>query len=255
MPVGGPKDPETVAIAGDWHTSTAWAQHAISMVAEPGATVIVHVGDFGYTTTAASRLFLDTIEETLRETGLLLLWVDGNHDDTAALNQQPLTGGVHRIRDHIVHLPRGFRWNWHERTWLALGGAVSIDREEDAAGTSWWPTEEITPADIAAATIGGRAEVMICHDAPTGVEKLARHLGAPPEPADVATAVRASQDAVRAVVDAVTPDLLVHGHHHWRYSDRLGGTRIEGLDRDGRRMARNLILVDARTLRVRNLFS
>jgi hypothetical protein len=36
-----------------------------------------------------------------------------------------------------------------------------------------------------------------------------------------------------AVVDACTPQLLVHGHYHRRYTEHVGSTRVEGLGADG----------------------
>jgi hypothetical protein len=48
------------------------------------------------------------------------------------------------LAGRIWHLPRGHRWRWHGRDWLALGGAVSLDRGVRTAGVNWWPEEEIT---------------------------------------------------------------------------------------------------------------
>lgn len=59
-----------------------------------------------------------------------------------------------------------------------------------------------------------------------------------------------SRMRVREVVDAVQPQLLVHGHYHHRYDDQLGDTRIIGLDCDGTSRFDNLILLDTKTLKV-----
>ena len=41
------------------------------------------------------------------------------------------------LAGRIWHLPRGHRWRWHGRDWLALGGAVSLDRAVRTAGVNW----------------------------------------------------------------------------------------------------------------------
>ena len=41
---------------------------------------------------------------------------------------RPGPDGREQVTGRIWHLPRGHRWRWHGRDWLALGGAVSLDR-------------------------------------------------------------------------------------------------------------------------------
>ncbi|MBS4102773.1 metallophosphoesterase family protein [Tsukamurella paurometabola] len=245
-------DPTLVAVAGDWHGNTAWAIHVVHQAARCGVNVIVQVGDFGLWPGKWGTEYLDELNLALDDAGVALLWVDGNHDDHDQLAKWPLADGVHRIREHITHLPRGYRWHWHGKVWLALGGAVSIDRADRIPTRTWWWGEVITEADAERCTAGGRADMMITHDAPAGVGALDGWLGvngfrlAPELQADADR----SRELVRQVVDGVQPELLVHGHYHYRYSDRVGPTRIEGLNCDGTDMKLNLLRIDPATLEV-----
>ena len=46
---------------------------------------------------------------------------------------------------------------------------------------------------------------------------------------------------------AARPQLLVHGHYHRRYTEQVGGTRIEGLDCDGKNGS--AVVIDTEELR------
>ena len=74
------------------------------------------------------------------------------------------------VRPGIFHLPRGHRWAWHGRRWLACGGGVSLDKACRREGSDWWPQEEITDEQERALVGGGVADVMVCHDCPAVVD-------------------------------------------------------------------------------------
>ncbi|BDD84457.1 hypothetical protein TPB0596_42200 [Tsukamurella pulmonis] len=247
--------PDLVAISGDWHGNTAWAVHVVHQAAKRGVDVIVQVGDFGLWPGKWGIEYLDELNRALDDAGVELMWVDGNHDDHDQLAKWPLTDGVHQIRPRITHLPRGHRWSWHGKTWLALGGAVSIDRARRIPTRTWWSEEVTTDDDVARCVVGGPAHVMICHDSPEGAGVLTEHLrefGFPLRP-EIQADCDNNRELVRRVLDAVQPELLAHGHYHWRYSDQVGSTRVEGLDADGDLLAQNVLLVDPRTLEVSSI--
>lgn len=168
---------------------------------------------------------------------MALYWVDGNHDDHAAIAEAPLVDGVHPITERIVHLPRGFRWTWHRRVWLAAGGAVSIDRNSRIPTRSWWAEEVISDADVAACIAGGPADVVVAHDCPAGAPTVEALAGDPVWnlPPDIEADSAANRRRMRTIVDAVRPRVVYHGHYHVSYRERLpltGGTDVEvvGLD-------------------------
>jgi Calcineurin-like phosphoesterase len=140
--------PDRIGVAGDWHGNTAWATRAIRKMASllpPGPRVIVHLGDFGIWPGPDGHDYLTALTGALADADAELWFVDGNHEDFTELARlRPGPDGRSPVTDRIWHLPRGYRWRWHGREWLALGGAVSVDRALRTAGVDWWPEEEIT---------------------------------------------------------------------------------------------------------------
>lgn len=233
--------PERIGVAGDWHGNTAWATRAVrricALLPPGGPRVIVHLGDFGIWPGREGREYLSRLDAVLAAGHAELWFVDGNHEDFAQLARlRPGPDGREQVTDLIWHLPRGHRWRWRGRDWLALGGAVSLDRAGRTAGANWWPQEEITRPQAESVIARGPADVMVTHECPAGIE----HAFPPPptwwSPADLRRS-DAHRGLLRDVVLAVRPRWLMHGHLHLAYQRRvdLGGGPIEvtGLDCDG----------------------
>ena len=242
--------PDRIIAAGDWHGNAHRAYAVLRHAGIRQVPVVVHLGDFGFWVPGAETdRYLDTVEKACVEFGVTLLWVDGNHEDHATLNALPLDEfGVRPIRDHIVHLPRGFRWNWHGRTWMALGGAHSVDKHLRKPGRSWWPEEVLSPAEAERAIAGGPVDVIVAHDCPDRVDipDLAPDGFFPP--AQIAAAEE-HQRLVGTVVDATEPGILLHGHYHVRYHAVRslpggGQTAIVGLGADINSFRDNMLLLD-----------
>jgi hypothetical protein len=232
--------PARIGVAGDWHGNTGWAVRAIRRLCAqlpPGAPrIVLHLGDFGIWPDRGGADFLARADAALADAGAQLWFVDGNHEDHAMLGRlAPGADGRRLVTDRIWHLPRGYRWQWHGRRWLALGGAVSLDRAERTAGRDWWPEEEITGAQAAAVAAAGRADVMVTHDCPAGI---AHAFTAPPPTwsrADVARSDR-HRELLAGVAAAVRPAWLMHGHLHVYYRRTVdlgwGPVAVTGLDCD-----------------------
>lgn len=212
--------PEQVLIAGDWHSNAQFAVQVLKQAHADGITHILHVGDFGIWPGQDGVKFLRTLDRQLETYGQTLWFLDGNHEDHDQLDALPIDPqtGVRRLAGRIFHLPRGFRWSWAGRTWMALGGATSLDRKRRIPGRSWWSQEEITERDVAAATADGFVDVMLTHDCPAGVPIPGLTEGW--DPHELLRA-HAHQQRLARVVHAVRPELLIHGHFHTRYDDRL----------------------------------
>jgi predicted phosphodiesterase len=236
-----PTDISKIVFAGDWHMNPGYAEYAIAWAKSQDAQVILHTGDFGYTFV---REFVNAVHEAAEESDLIVMFVDGNHEDFNYLYSLPIDpDGVRRVTDErIWHLPRGFRWEWSGKSFLALGGAVSVDQDYRTPGASWWPEETITFGEAILIAEEGHADIMVTHDAPAGHEipglrpdDFAPHL------------IHASElhrKTLKHVVDEVTPELLVHGHYHIRYSAVNGDTAIEGLGADGSAFYSNMLVKD-----------
>lgn len=258
--------PNHVVVAGDWHGNTEWALSVIEelprLLPAEQNRIVLHSGDFGVWPGLAGRAFLDDVDDALAAVDAELWFVDGNHEDhhrLAALahaagpgfraHRLPISGGISVHRPRTWWLPRGHRWTWHDRTWLALGGAVSVDHLVRAVGRSWWPEERLTPDDRAAAARPGPADVVLAHDCPSTVPlNLPR-----PVPAwwDLAAADE-HRAVVQTVVDEVAPSYLIHGHYHLAHRTTVamphGPVEVTGLDCDGATHG-NVAVLDVRSMK------
>lgn len=253
-------DPDQVLIAGDWHGNTNWAANVIEHMPQfvpEGRRLILHTGDFGVWPTRP--LYLTDLTDILIGTNTELWFVDGNHENHRALTELMAARPEHErrtppyeISGNIFWLPRGYRWPWHGRTWLALGGTTSVDRPVRTPGVDWWAHEAIHYSDVQAAVEGGPVDVMVTHDCPQGVPmNLPRDIPGWWElgPAEEHRRV------LRGVVDQVRPSWLFHGHYHLFHDTvaQLDGHRMSviGLDCD-EAPSGNSVLCDVRTMAVVN---
>ncbi|CAM4086510.1 Calcineurin-like phosphoesterase superfamily domain protein [Mycobacterium basiliense] len=242
--------PSRIAIAGDWHADTDYAVAAIEHAAKREATVLIHLGDFGYNFTDE---YLNSLDETLARCQMTLGFVDGNHENFDRLLGWPVDpDGLRHLRAHLVHLPRGFRWRWGQTSCLALGGAYSLDRFMRTRGRSWWVQELITRKQVGDTAAAGPADAMFCHDCPAGitVPGAARdRLGFPERELRRSELHRLR---LRSVVDAVRPGRLWHGHFHRRYQAVLYGqgyrTVVDGLGKNSNPVDNNMVVVNLAAL-------
>lgn len=247
--------PRRVLVAGDWHGNRHWAVNVIRRVPQllsgEQRPLILHLGDFGIWPGLEGKRYLSAVSTVLAEVGAELWFVDGNHEDfpqLARLARDTTRDGRVPVRPDIYHLPRGHRWQWHGRSWLACGGGVSIDRALRAEGRDWWPQEEITADQEAAIITGGRADVLVSHDCAAGV--VHDFPGAPASWAPDLARAQAHRDRLQRIVTAVRPAHLMHGHLHRAYQRSCdfgyGPVQVTGLAADG--VLRNFAVLDTETM-------
>lgn len=266
MPVitGPPIQPNKLMIAGDWHGNLPWAFKAIHYAKKLGADTILHVGDFGWWRSCdATWQYLSEVNKELHTCGIRLYWVDGNHEDHSFWNTfnvpgaQPLTINAY---DRITHLPRGYRWDWWGDTWMALGGAYSVDRSFGVEGETWWHGEILNDAQIEYAKRPGKVDIIVSHDCPSGVDipgidpakdlwlRIDGKARKVPQPELVRADLH--RERLREVVNCVKPTELYHGHYHRAYNTLASiapeghYVNVTGLDRDESTMGKNTTFID-----------
>lgn len=245
--------PGRVLLAGDWHGDLPFAQSCIEWGYSVGVSTFVQLGDLNYMADDEGRRFLTGLATWLDLFDADLLWLDGNHEDHSALNALPLdpATGLRPVESRIWHLPRGFRWQWHGHTWMALGGAHSVDRSARTPHT-WWPGEVLSDSDVAYATRPGEVTMLLTHDMPSQAH-LPRLDGHSYWPEHDLAAAEAHRARVGAVVDAVQPAHVWHGHHHHRYDqtvprDQRQPLTVHGLGCNGQHIDLAAVVIDTTTL-------
>jgi hypothetical protein len=257
-----------VALAGDWHGNLAWATARMNDIADRGASIVLHLGDFGIWPGSSGRKFLFRVNRLCTERGLDLLVTPGNHEDWGRLtalwenrkNRDPETGDPLPLylEEHVAVVPRGYVWEMEGRRFVSLGGAPSVDFPQRTEGRSWWREEMIQPEDVERTTRNGAgADVMLAHDAPD----------APVQTPKVAAITSTNEwgwtdrglawaaigrERMTEAFLGVKPRLFVHGHYHCsdQATVQIPGadheTRIWSLDCDGG--AGNVRYLDMETL-------
>jgi len=236
-------------LAGDWHGNTSAGYRAVAHATKHDCQTIVQLGDFGYWEhTSEGQKYLWKLEKILVRENINLFFVDGNHDNHPLLwaMYPPGKDGFCKVRENLFYAPRGHRWEWDGVSFMALGGAYSIDKEwrlererkVKKPRTSWWPTEMIRPEDVEAASLNGRVDVVFSHDCPAGVEIPGIHAA----DKHIFPDSMVNRERLREAVRAVRPRLICHGHYHVRDRNHLDlpygdsgdlvwhRVQIEGLD-------------------------
>lgn len=253
-------------LVGDTHGNDRFFAQMCKLAVERQCDRIIQLGDFGYWEHyTEGKRYLKWCERQLAEKNLTCYWLDGNHENHPLLwgtygpggpQHRPDRDGFWRIREGLYYMPRGHRWVWDDVSFLAVGGAASVDKEYRKEGKSWWATELITPGDVEVASAGGKVDVLFSHDVPEGVE-IPSLYGQEKNKFPIS---RANREVLLEVVKATCPYFLAHGHYHDRYSDTFtypindeatewARTHVEGLGADMSAFSDTALVFDTEAFR------
>ena len=222
-------------VAGDTHGNLSHVKNLFAQAQKHDCTRILQLGDFGFWThTKAGQQFLGGVRHTAEEYNIPLFFIDGNHENFDILWQYIVPSedgvGIRIAKGWVTYIPRGTRWQWDDTTFLALGGAHSVDKHRRIPYVSWWPQENIGPDDVErcfrAVDRQGAVDVMVTHDAPQGCRFITDVCQSNGWKEDVLSI--ANRNAIQAVMEAARPNVLLHGHHHVRYQEYIRYGAING---------------------------
>lgn len=246
-------------MAGDLHGNTAHAIWIMEKAAALGLDRVFQAGDFGaWEHMADGRKFFDDVDQHGQRLGVVMYWLDGNHDKTSLVLEsyagQPDDEGFLICRENVRYSPRGHRWTWSGHKFISLGGAYSVDKgwrldlerqstwasekraarssevAKDWSGSYWFPEEEMTDADMEKILLDDSpVDFMFSHDKPRASSPGWNRKDMPD--------CWPNQDRLQRAVVALKPKALVHGHLHYRYDDQIRSgddswTKVVGLDAD-----------------------
>ena len=104
--------------------------------------------------------------------------IDGNHENFKLLNKFPLIkrngAKMHRLAKNVYHVNRGEIVEINKLTFLCLGGATSIDKEQRIKDVSWWEEENIKQEDMAnafnnLARFNNKVDYVLTHTCPQNI--------------------------------------------------------------------------------------
>lgn len=220
-------------ICGDWHGNTAHALMMVRTAEKYGFQKIIQCGDFGLWDHYEDGLrFLDTLNEACRKAGVKVYWLDGNHENHERLywytQNNPVTKNGHvYIRSHILYSPRGNAWQWENKTFLTVGGGVSVDRAYRKPDVSWWYGEQLTDDEVRG--IHTKTDYLFTHDCPANAPFKNRFKN------DVDSQIH--RQRMSKIGQQTMPSMWFHGHMHEKYDYEFmhqdGYAMVKGLQKDG----------------------
>lgn len=242
-----------VWVAGDWHGNAGWVGTLLPAMRrhDPSIRTILQLGDYGFD---HSQHGTHIVDYWAKKAGLdRALVVLGNHENWRQIviaQEDVAPGKAIRVSEVVWLLPRPFRFRLGGRDVLSLGGASSVDKAWRTPGKDWFESELITEQMELDAIAGGRADVLLTHEAPVnGTTEAANLLAANPRsfPAEALTVSAAQRERVERVREAARPQIHLHGHMHV-HGERVreDGSRVVSLDRDT--MAGHAGVLDLTTL-------
>lgn len=232
-------------LLGDVHGNSGFVRQAVENATERGAELILQLGDFGYWEhTPDGVRFLDDLESVLQTHDLELWFIDGNHENHDLLaNLERDERGLGIVREHIRHIPRGWRCSFQGYEWGFVGGAFSIDYRMRTMGWSIWRGEQTTLDDID--RLGrGSLDVLCAHDVFTGVDL---DLVCPTRMNVPESDERQAQETrylLSEAVRATKPKRYFHGHWHNFYEHRVGRVEVCGLGAENLKLGTRLVGAD-----------
>lgn len=212
--------PEKVGVMGDTHGTADAVRLGLEAIAYLGAETVLHVGDFGLWQGNTGYKYLRKVSAALQKYGQTMYVTLGNHENYTLLDaMEEREDGVKFVQgfENILFLPRPFVWEWHDKKFMSVGGANSIDVFHRTPNIDWWEGERITYAEELQARAVGKVDVMITHDCPQGVDIL--HFGGGGSNPYIWSAedvhyANGSRKSLRSITNIAKPEMLLHGHWH-----------------------------------------
>jgi predicted phosphodiesterase len=209
-----------ILVLGDTHGNKAYTVNWVQKTARLNIDKIVQVGDFGlWTHLAGGITFLDSLNEICREKGKKFYALGGNHENwdhwNWAIDNLPKDKyGFTMLRSHVMIAPRVHSFIWHNKKFLMVAGAASVDKQErlkdmrNGRPQSWWPQEQITDEEVDAIP-ERKVDYLFTHDCSNATPwgfKLIPDLDS-----------QIHRQRIDRVISKSAPEMHFHGHMHKKY--------------------------------------
>lgn len=205
-----------IRFIGDIHAH--WAGYA-TVIANVDYTF--QVGDFGMGFPG-----YDFPEFMLKTPGVHR-FIRGNHDDPAACKKHPWYLGDYGYLAEFGDYKGGIGY---------IGGAWTPDFYKRTEGIDWWNDEELEYRALDKAIFmveALRPKILVTHDCPRELKK--KYLGRNRYLDNNGDRFRDTRtdNALQVLFERHQPDIWIFGHYHYRFDDRINGTRFICLEKFG----------------------
>lgn len=216
-----------ILLAGDTHADVGHFAQLFNIAQDKNADNIFVLGDFGFwPNETVGKMFLRRVAHLSEKNDIPVYFLAGNHEDWDELDEREMQGnfdhqGFVNVYRNIKYAPTGLRWQWDGYSFMAVGGAYSVDRKNRVKYVSWFPQETISDDDVANCGTE-QVSVVLSHDAPLDVSTL---------PDTLHPGSNQNRQQLQKILDATKPNIVFHGHWHHKYYELAESYRITiGLD-------------------------
>jgi hypothetical protein len=219
----------------------------------------MHAGDLGI---GFGEEFLERVDEALYAHDMKLVVTLGNHDNWERVSWLLESDKYVELPGYetILLAPRVGVVETDGVKIAHVAGAVSVDQGYRTEFIDWWPDEDLTEGDVVSAALlaanrtdDAEISLVVCHDVPASVPTKTME-----NPPNFWKPYLGKSDENRERLETIVSTLignsepvLVHGHYHYRYTERdvalkTGGrlSRVEGLADNGDGVKNNIVVVD-----------
>lgn len=230
---------QKVLLAGDVHADYSHFKYLVKTAVREGCAKIVALGDFGYwpNSKGSAGDFVPRADQLVGKHGITLYWLEGNHEDFGALEKKVnlMAAEPQKMLPNTWYLGRGCQWEWSGRTFMSFGGAHSVDKEWRTEGFDWFAHELPSYEEQSFGLSRPKVDILLTHDGPYGTVPFIDEDN--DQFNDVYPENQENRKFIDALVGAVQPKALFHGHHHMRYAKGLstsyGFMTLDALDCNG----------------------
>lgn len=210
----------TSLVVGDLHGDEDAIRLIFELAVSYGAVRILQLGDFGYYPKLPKfKSFLSQFSAASVRTGIPVFFVDGNHDDHEALDHSVCRTQFVEVEPSIYWCPRGHQWSWDDVRFASLGGGYSVDRHRRRIGLDCHPDLECINRSDYDRLLDHSCDVLLAHDGPDVVPFPLKY----DYPDDTN-----NRKVLTAVLTALSPTAMLHGHHHLWHVTGCDSTVVVG---------------------------
>lgn len=213
-----------IVIGGDTHGDSNQIAYLFNVAKGNNCKLIIQVGDFGYwPKSLRGQQYLEMINRLATKTKIDFYWLDGNHEDHNSLDKwrvgkftpidtEYFTKKDHFSFPHLKYLPRGSKFDIDGCSFMAMGGAYSIDRYwEGRKKDVTWFDNEIVDHELIESLPDEHVDVLLSHDMPQGLLKWPYN-----DKETISMIASNGRLSLDLLVKKVTPRFCFGGHHHFR---------------------------------------
>lgn len=204
-----------IGVIGDIHKKTSPMMTALDIFNRLGIKHVVQVGDFAMYENPKG---LGMVSNRAQKYGMEVFFIPGNHENFTMLME--IEENPHLLPHNVHYLPRGEEMVIGDKTAMAIGGAVSVNKKFLKEGVDWFPEEEISFMEMFQIMESSPVDILISHDCPSQitlpVECFSPH-ARKKFGHEILLEAMEHRSRLGNITNVLQPKVVIHGHYHHHY--------------------------------------